>query len=187
LEQLQQCTVRRAHYLGALTIGAVFVLYNVLGLGTYFDKRDQLLEEKSLLEYYDPTHPFTIIATSGMVVIMIVSCPVHLWALRNSVNDFFFKGTEMTPLRWVTIGGTCSLLGAFLSSTSDSITLFFDIVGGMTCPTLILLMPVLFYMKCRPDASPLMKYLAWQHVAFMVIGVVTSLYQVINNIVHGKV
>jgi amino acid permease len=186
LEQLSDCTVKRAHYLGAATIGCVFLLYELLGLLTYFDKRDILLNGKTLLEYYDTWNPFTIIATSGVVIVLIVSCPIQLWSLRNSINDFFFKGDTMTPLRWITIGGSCSIIGAFLSSTTDNISIFFDLVGGIATPVLILLMPALFYMKSRPDATKGMKYLAWQHIAFWFVGSVACIYQVIATIISGK-
>jgi amino acid permease len=185
LEQLKNCTVRRAHYLAATSLGVVFLIYAVLGIFTYLDKIDTLLEGKALLEYYNPKHWFTIIATSGVVVILIVSCPVQLWALRNSLNDFLFKGDTMTTLRWVGIGGGCSLIAAFLSSTSDNITVFFDVVGGIASPSLILLLPAAFYMKSKPDAGVGMKYLAIQHIVFTILGAVASVYQVITSIVHG--
>jgi amino acid permease len=185
LEQLKDCTVRRARYLGASSLAVVFLMYSTLGLFTYFDKRDLLLQGKALLEYYNPKHWFTILATSGVVVILIVCCPIQLWALRNSLNDFLFKGTAMTPMRWIGIGGGCSLIAAFLSSTSENITIFFDIVGGIASPSLLLLLPAAFYMKCHPDAGYIMKYLAIQHIVFMVLGAIASIYQVINSLVHA--
>jgi amino acid permease len=186
LEQMRDCTVKRANLLGVATIGGAFFLYAMLGLFTYFDKRDSLMEKITLFEHYPSNHPFTIVSTAGVVVILIACSPIQLWSLRNSVNDFFFKGDPMTPLRWVCIGGGCSLIAAFLSSTSDNITVFFDLVGGVAAPLLIFTLPALFYMKCRPNAGAGMKYLAIQHIAFTLVGAVASLYQAISNIIIGK-
>jgi amino acid permease len=182
LEQLKNCTVGRARMLGLMTISVLFLLYVGLGLFTYLDKRDLLESGETVLEYYDETHIFTEVTTCGVVIILLVSCPVQLWALRNAINTVLFD-TPPTNLRWVVIGGGCCLFAACLSSISDDIMIFFDFIGGVVSPVLIFLLPALFYLKCHVRAPLRMKYLAFQHIGFTVLGAVASLYAAISSLV----
>jgi amino acid permease len=175
LESLRNCTLRRGHYLGALTICTSFLLYNGLGLITYLDKFDDL-GPASVLEFFDKTNPFTIITTCGVILVLVASSPAVCWSLRNSVNILFFKGTPVSNLRWVVIGGSIALLAAFLASTSENVLLFFHLVGGLVTPVIILLLPVLFYLKCKTDPPIGMKLLAICTGVFSVLGSIVSTY-----------
>jgi hypothetical protein len=74
LESLRDCTLRRGHYLGALTMCTSFLLYNGLGLVTYLNKFDGL-GPASVLEFFDKTNPFTMVTMCGVILVLVTSSP----------------------------------------------------------------------------------------------------------------
>jgi amino acid permease len=183
LESLRNCTLRRAHYTGAATVLCSFTMYNTLGVIAYCDKAGSL-GPVSILEAYDMTNPFTIVVTAGVIVILIGSSPAVCWALRSSLNILVFKGAPVSNLRWVAIGGGLSLTAAFIASTSDRVMIFFHLVGGLIQPVIILTLPGLFYLRCKPNISIGMRILAFGTIALSVIGCVVSTYRAIVEIVE---
>jgi amino acid permease len=182
LETLSDCTLRRAHYTGAATVICSFVMYNALGIIAYCDKAGSL-GPVSILEAYDRTHPFTIVVTAGVIVILIASSPAVCWALRNSVNILLFRDAPMSNVRWVTIGGALSLAASFFASTSDRVLIFFHLVGGLVQPVIILTLPALFYLKCKQEIPRGMRFLAYFSIVLSALGSVVSTYRAVVEII----
>jgi amino acid permease len=186
-ESLRNCTVARARRLGIIVASVAYLLYNLFGALTYLDRKQsvKLLGVRTSLLLYSLKNVFTIIATLGVVVLLVGSCPVVLWALRNSVNHIFFKEGEIPTRRWIALGGILVFGPALLASLSDDVILFFDVVGGLFTPILAFLLPSLFYLICVKNGSRWMRYLAYQHVAITAVGAGASMYQAITNIINS--
>jgi amino acid permease len=182
LESLERCTIKRAQMLGGVTIVVAFFLYNGFGLITYLDLKDKL-GPGSALEFYNTSETFTKVTIAGVVLVLIISGPIVNWALRRSVNHLIYKDAPATPIRWIAIGAGASLLAAFLASTSDDVILFFDLVGGLLAPMLILLFPAIAYLKLVKDPPIVMKILAYATAAFTVVGAAACTYQAIDQII----
>jgi amino acid permease len=75
---------------------------------------------------------------------------------------------------------------AFLASLSDDVITYFDLVGGLVTPVITFLFPALFYLKIVKNAHTGMRYLAYQHLVFTIVGATASTYQVIDQLVNGK-
>lgn len=176
LEHLRNCTVKRGRTLALIIVVACFILYGMFGVITYLDKFDSLTPG-SALEQYDPHDPFTIVATIGVVIILLVAFPLCIWAARISVDATFWKGKEMTTFRWITIGFVLSLISALLSITTDKILVFFNIVGGLLIPVVTLFVPSLFYLRACPNRRWYRTVLAFIVMGFTVVAAVACTWQ----------
>ena len=185
LENLKNCTVNRARLLGIITIAAAFFLYHVFGTFTYLYLFDDLSTHESALEYYDHSDVFTIVTICGVILILVISSPIVCWAARNSLNMMIWKDKPMTNVRWVSIGAGICLVASFLASSSDNVLLFFDLVGGLFTPMIILLFPAVFFLRVCKEASAGMKALAYITAAFTIVGAAACTYQAIDEIIQA--
>ncbi|OHT08555.1 Transmembrane amino acid transporter protein [Tritrichomonas foetus] len=183
LEHLSNCTLRRAFTLAGMTVGVSYLLYNMFGLFTYLYLFDNL-GEGSALEFYPMKHWFTTITILCVIVSLVLSSPLVIWAARNSINHLIW-GNNATNMRWIMIGGTIVLLTSLLASTSDNVCLFFDIFGGLFTPIIIFLMPSLFYLKNVPNLKWYNKMLAIVIASFTVIAACACTYHVIDEIIKN--
>jgi amino acid permease len=189
-EQLERPTVARVRRLGLIVFGAAFLLYNSFGLITYIDRPDDLYHSSTALDLYfqdrggRKVDPFAVVATLGVVVLLVGSSPVVLWALRNSVHHLIWGEKSPTQLRWIVLGGLLVFGPAFFASLSDDVVTYFDLVGGLVTPVITFFFPGLFYLKVVKKGPRWMKYLAGQHLVFTVVGAAASTYQVIDKLVH---
>jgi hypothetical protein len=65
----------------------------------------------------------------------------------------------MTPKRWVALGGSLAFTAALLATLSDNILAFWNIVGGLFSPMIVLGFPAAFYLKCKSGKTRTMKCL----------------------------
>lgn len=181
LEHLRNCTVKRGFKLSGIVIGSCFLLYATFGICTYLDKFD-VLSASSALELYPAYHPFTIVVTVCVVVILLISSPLMIWAARNSVDATLFKGKEMTTLRWVLTGFILCLISAALAATSSNILIFFNIVGGILIPIVTLMMPALFFLKATPGRKWYRTFQACVSIVFTIIAAIACTAQTVFEI-----
>jgi amino acid permease len=183
-EQMKRPTVRRARQLGFLVFGVAFLLYNAFGLLTYIDRPDDLYKSSNALELYFTMNggrspdPFAVVATLGVVILLVGCSPLVLWALRSSVHHLIWGDSDATPFRWILVGGNLVFWSGFIASLSDDIIKYIDLVGGLVTPVITFFFPGLFSLVIVRDGHPVMRYLAYQHLAFSVIGAAASTYQV---------
>ena len=182
LEAMKKPTVKRAKTLAGSTMLAAFLLYNVFGLITYLDLFN--IGKGSSLEYYDSSNIFTKIVLFGIIFMLVFSVPIALWAARNSINSAFFKDTEPTTLRWITIGAILAIASAGLGAISENVIVFFDIVGGIFTPLIVFLMPCVFYLKNEEGEPIWKKCIAYFISVFSIFAIGFSLYQAIVEIIH---
>ena len=185
LENLKHCTIKRARLLGIITVAAAFFLYHVFGSFTYLYLFDKLSTHESALEYYEQSDVFTIVTICGVILILVISSPIVCWAARNSLNMMIWKDKPMTNVRWVSLGGGICLVASFLASSSDNVLLFFDLVGGLFTPMIILLFPAVFFLRICKEATVGMKALAYITAAFTIVGAAACTYQAIDEIIQA--
>ena len=181
LESMPKPTIGSAKKLAGSTMGVAFLLYNIFGLFTYLDLFN--IGKGSSLELYDSSHVFTKIVLAGIIFMLVFSVPIATWAARNSVNAAFFKDTEPTTLRWVTIGAVLTIASAGLAAISENVIIFFNVVGGLFAPTIVYLIPSLFYLKNERDNKLIKKGIAYFIGFFSLVTIAFSLYQAIDEII----
>lgn len=184
LYHLRNCTVKRARILSVLVVSIAFVLYNLFGVFSYLYLFDKLLSGKSALEYYDNKNWFTIATKLGVIFVLILSSPLVIWAARNSINNIFFKDPP-TSKRWIIIGGSICMLAATIACISDKVVIFFDIIGGLFTPSIIFLMPTLFFLLNHKSAKWFEKSLAIVICIFTAIATVACTYNAIVEIIEA--
>lgn len=184
LEHLNHCTRKRAHQLCAITVGVSFILYNCFGLFSYLDLFDNIGAGSSL-EFYPNPNWLTKVTIIGVVIVLIVSSPLVIWAARISLINLIWKDKPATNRKWVLVGGTLLLLAAFLASSSEDVIFFFDIVGGFLTPTIEFVFPVLFFLKIQRGAPKWKVIVACVNLFFSVISIAACLYQAIKQIVEA--
>ena len=188
LEHLKRPTLKRALSLCGLTNGVSYLLYSLFGLFSYLNLFDKI-KAGSSLEYY--THPnwFTKVTIVGVVVVLIVSSPLVLWAARFGFNNLIWKDKPMTPIRWICIGGGLTLIAALLASSSEDVVFFFDIVGGFFTPTIEFVFPAIFFLKIQRGAPKWKIAIAVIVLVSSIVAIVACLYQAVKEIidaVHGN-
>ncbi|OHT07023.1 Transmembrane amino acid transporter protein [Tritrichomonas foetus] len=184
LEHLKNCTLKRAHQLCGLTVLVSFGLYNCFGLFSYFDLFDKIGAGSSL-EFYPHPNIFTKITIVGVVVVLIVSSPLVVWAARIGFNNLIWKDKPVTPLRWVLIGGGLTLTAALLASSSEDVIFFFDIVGGFFTPTIEFVLPAIFFLKIQRGAPKWKVITASIVLFFSIVSIVACIYQAIKQIIEA--
>ena len=180
LHHLKNCTIKRSLNLIFWVMISGWLLYNIYGLFTYlflFDK----IGKGSALEVYTEKNLLTSLTTGGIVFDLIISVPIVIWAARTSVNDILF-GNEPSTIRWVIMGAILTFFASFLASISDNIVLFFDVVGGLFTPSLIFLLPCLFYLLNQKNEPFYRLFIASSISIFSIIATIFCTYQAIDEI-----
>ena len=184
LEHQKNATYRTGIKLVAWVMILAFIMYNAFGIFTYiylFDK----IGNGSALEAYTEPNIFTTITTGGIVFVMILSVPIVIWAARTSINDMIW-GDEPTTKRWILLAAILTAGSAGLAATSDNVILFFDVVGGLFTPSLIFLLPSLFYLF-NQKGEPFYRILIASFISvFTIIATVACTYQAVMEIVDSS-
>jgi len=181
LHHLERSTYKRSRSLIIWVMVGAFVLYNLYGVFTYLFLFDSI-GKGSALEAYTEKSLFTTLTIGGIVFDLIISVPIVIWAARTSINDMFF-GNEPTTLRWVTMGALLTLGTAIFASVSDNVVLFFDVVGGLFTPSLIFLLPCLFYLYNQKGEPYWRIVVACAVSIFSIVATIACTYQAIDEVI----
>lgn len=182
LEHMEEPTVKRGKKFSFYVVLASFILYNMFGIFTYLDLFNTLGNGSSL-EYYKGKHWFTILTICGVIVVLVISTPLVIWAARNSINMMIWKDKPMTNFRWIALGAGMCLLGSFLAATSDNVLLFFDVVGGLFTPTIIFFFPALFFIKLVKNAPISRRINAYFVAAFTLCAIMACTYESVREVI----
>ena len=183
LEHQKNATYRTGIKLVAFVMIIAFVMYNLFGIFTYLYLFDAI-GDGSALEAYTEKNILTTITTAGIVFVMILSVPIVIWAARTSINDMFW-GNEPTKGRWIFMAAILTAGSAGLAATSDNVILFFDVVGGLFTPSLIFLLPCLFYLY-NQKGEPFYRILIASMISiFTIVATVACTYQAVMEIVEN--
>ena len=181
LQHLKNSTIRRGKRFCYSVIIVAFILYNLFGLFTYLDLFNTLGNGSSL-EYYKGKYWLTIFTICGVIFVLIISTPLVIWAARNSINMLIWKDKPMTNLRWICLGGGMCLLGSFLAASSDNVLLFFNVVGGLFTPTIIFLIPAIFYIKIIKNGPFIKRINAYFVAIFTICAIAACTYESVKQI-----
>lgn len=168
-----------------VTISATF-LYLVGGIFPYLTLFNDI-KDPVVLKYY-PKHTFTLIIKLCYSVILVLTTPILIFACRLSTNDLFFN-TEMTTRRHYIIGIVTLVLAGLIAVTVTNVNLVFGVVGGISAPLLIYILPSLYYLNIIKDGSKAKRAVSWFSLVLGPIFIVVCLYdsiKTIYNTIKGK-
>ncbi|CAL9703769.1 unnamed protein product [Knipowitschia caucasica] len=155
--ELTNPTQRRMQNIGNVSILGMFTMYfftAIFGYLTYYGHT-----EPELLHTYsrvDPLDTLILCVRLAVLVAVTLTVPVVLFPIRRALLQLLFPEKPFHWVRHVSIAAvllfTVNLLVIFVPNIRD----IFGIIGATTAPSLIFILPGLFYIRIIPtDQEPL--------------------------------
>ncbi|XP_041655701.1 sodium-coupled neutral amino acid transporter 5b [Cheilinus undulatus] len=170
--ELSNPTKRRMQNIGNVSILGMFVMYfltAVFGYLTFYSNT-----EAELLHTYskvDPLDTLILCVRLAVLVAVTLTVPVVLFPIRRALLQLLFPGK---PFHWVRhiIIAVCLLFAVnLLVILVPNIRDIFGITGATTAPSLIFILPGLFYIRIIPtDQEPMKSRPKIQAACFTALG-----------------
>uniref|UniRef100_A0A8C6L0S6 Solute carrier family 38 member 5b n=1 Tax=Nothobranchius furzeri TaxID=105023 RepID=A0A8C6L0S6_NOTFU len=170
--ELRNPTKRRMQNIGNVSILGMFIMYfftAVFGYLTFFENT-----EAELLHTYskvDPLDTLILCVRLAVLVAVTLTVPVVLFPIRRALMQLLFPGKSFHWLRHIAIA-VCllfavNLMVIFVPNIRD----IFGISGATTAPTLIFILPGLFYIRIVPkNQEPMSSRPKIQAACFSALG-----------------
>ncbi|KAM9752546.1 sodium-coupled neutral amino acid transporter 3-like [Menidia menidia] len=170
--ELSNPTKRRMQNIGNVSILGMFTMYfftAIFGYLTFYGNT-----EAELLHTYnkvDPLDTLILCVRLAVLVAVTLTVPVVLFPIRRALLQLLFPGKPFHWLRHIAIAAcllfAVNLLVIFVPNIRD----IFGITGATTAPTLIFILPGLFYVRIVPPSQePLRSRPKVQALCFTALG-----------------
>nr|XP_020440931.1 sodium-coupled neutral amino acid transporter 3-like [Monopterus albus] len=170
--ELSNPTKRRMQNIGNVSILGMFIMYfltAIFGYLTFYGNT-----EAELLHTYSKVDPLDIlILCVRLAVLMAVTLtvPVVLFPIRRAILQLLFPGKPFHWLRHIAIAITLLCVVNLLVILVPNIRDIFGITGATTAPSLIFILPGLFYIRIIPtDQEPMTSRPKIQAACFTALG-----------------
>ncbi|XP_040048320.2 sodium-coupled neutral amino acid transporter 3 [Gasterosteus aculeatus] len=188
--ELRDATKKRMQKVANVSILAMFVMYLLTALFGYLTFYGGV--ESELLHTYSQAGTLDVLLLCVRVAVLVavtLTVPVVLFPIRRALLQIFFPEK---PFSWLVHIGIAfclifvvNLLVIFVASIKD----IFGLIGATSAPSLIFILPGIFYIRIVPeDQEPLRSRPKIQAACFAALGVVfmiTSLTFIIIDWVTG--
>uniref|UniRef100_A0A8C6TPY1 Solute carrier family 38 member 5b n=1 Tax=Neogobius melanostomus TaxID=47308 RepID=A0A8C6TPY1_9GOBI len=170
--ELRNPTKRRMQNIGNVSVLGMFTMYfftAIFGYLTYYGNTEpELLHTYSLV---DPLDTLILCVRLAVLVAVTLTVPVVLFPIRRAILQLLFPEKPFHWLRHIAIAAcllaAVNLLVIFVPNIRD----IFGITGATTAPTLIFILPGLFYIRIIPtDQEPLCSRPKIQAACFAALG-----------------
>ncbi|KAM3617498.1 uncharacterized protein V6R79_007052 [Siganus canaliculatus] len=189
--ELRDATKKRMQGVANISILAMFVMYLLTALFGYLTFFGAV--ESELLHTYsrvDPLDVLVLCVRLAVLVAVTLTVPVVLFPIRRALLQILFPDK---PFSWYIHGGIAfcliflvNLLVIFVPSIRD----IFGLIGATSAPSLIFILPGIFYVRIVPeDQEPLLSRPKIQAACFAALGfifMVMSLSFIIIDWVTGE-
>ncbi|KAG5837865.1 hypothetical protein ANANG_G00217560 [Anguilla anguilla] len=189
--ELRNATKKRMQAIANISILGMFVMYlltAIFGYLTFYSSA-----EAELLHTYskvDPLDKLVLCVRVAVLVAVTLTVPVVLFPIRRALLQLLFPEK---PFHWarhigiaVSLLFVVNLLVIFVPNIRD----IFGIIGATTAPSLIFILPSLFYLRIVPvDQEPLNSRPKIQASCFMALGfvfMVMSMSFIVMDWVYGE-
>ncbi|XP_017264809.1 sodium-coupled neutral amino acid transporter 3 [Kryptolebias marmoratus] len=189
--ELRNATKKRMQTVANISILAMFVMYLLTAIFGYLTFYSGVEEE--LLHTYakvDPLNSLTLCVRLSVLVAVTLTVPVVLFPIRRALLQIFFSGKPFHWARHIIIA-LCliffvDLLVIFVPSIKD----IFGFIGATSAPSLIFILPAIFYIRIVPeDQEPIKSRPKIQAICFAALGfifMIMSLSFIIIGWATGK-
>lgn len=189
--ELRNANKKRMQAVANVSILAMFVMYLLTALFGYLTFYTRV--EPELLHTYsrvDTTDVLILCVRLAVLVAVTLTVPVVLFPIRRAVLQIFFPDKPFHWARHVLIAFSLifvvNLLVIFVPSIKD----IFGVIGATSAPSLIFILPAIFYIRIVPeDQEPLMSKPKIQAACFAALGfifMIMSLLFIFINWSTGK-
>uniref|UniRef100_A0A674MEL3 Solute carrier family 38 member 5 n=1 Tax=Takifugu rubripes TaxID=31033 RepID=A0A674MEL3_TAKRU len=189
--ELRDATKKRMQNVANISIMTMFVMYLLTALFGYLTFYGAV--ESELLHTYsqvDPLDKLVLCVRLAVLVAVTLTVPVVLFPIRRAVLQIFFPDK---PFSWVIhiaiavcLIFVVNLLVIFVPSIRD----IFGLIGATSAPSLIFILPGIFYIRIVPsEQEPLLSRPKIQATCFAALGfifMVMSLSFIIIDWVSGE-
>uniref|UniRef100_UPI0037E76A3F sodium-coupled neutral amino acid transporter 3-like n=1 Tax=Semicossyphus pulcher TaxID=241346 RepID=UPI0037E76A3F len=156
--ELSNPTKRRMQNIGNVSILGMFVMYfltAIFGYLTFYGNT-----EAELLHTYskvDPLDTLILCVRLAVLVAVTLTVPVVLFPIRRALLQLLFPGKPFHWLRHIIIAMCLLFVVNLLVILVPNIRDIFGITGATTAPSLIFILPGLFYIRIIPTEQEPMK------------------------------
>ncbi|XP_030589377.1 sodium-coupled neutral amino acid transporter 3-like [Archocentrus centrarchus] len=189
--ELRDPTKKRMQKVANVSILAMFIMYLLTALFGYLTFHGAV--ESELLHtynYVDPLDVLILCVRLAVLVAVTLTVPVVLFPIRRALLQILFPDKPFSWLRHVSIALGLLFLVNLLVIFVPSIRDIFGIIGATSAPSLIFILPGIFYFRIVPeDQEPLRSKTKIQALCFAALGfvfMIMSLSFIIIDWVTGE-
>lgn len=189
--ELRNPTQKRMQSIANVSILAMFVMYlltAIFGYLTFYANA-----EAELLHTYskvDPLDRLVLCVRVAVLVAVTLTVPVVLFPIRRALLQLLFPDKPFHWLRHIGIAVSLLFVVNLLVIFVPNIRDIFGIIGATTAPSLIFILPGLFYLRIiPPEQEPLTSRPKIQAACFMALGfvfMVMSMSFIVMDWVYGE-
>uniref|UniRef100_A0A8C5G727 Sodium-coupled neutral amino acid transporter 3-like n=1 Tax=Gouania willdenowi TaxID=441366 RepID=A0A8C5G727_GOUWI len=170
--ELSNPTKRRMQNIGNVSILGMFIMYfftATFGYLTFYGKGStELLHTYSKV---DPLDTLILCVRLAVLVAVTLTVPVVLFPIRRALLQLLFPGKPFNWLRHIAIAVSLLICVNLLVIFVPNIRDIFGFTGATTAPTLIFILPGLFYIRIIPtEREPLNSRPKIQALCFSALG-----------------
>uniref|UniRef100_A0A3Q3MKV0 Sodium-coupled neutral amino acid transporter 3-like n=1 Tax=Mastacembelus armatus TaxID=205130 RepID=A0A3Q3MKV0_9TELE len=169
--ELSNPTKRRMQSIGNVSVLGMFIMYfftATFGYLTFYGESTELLHTYSMV---DPLDTLILCVRLAVLVAVTLTVPVVLFPIRRALQQLLFPGKPFHWLRHITIAVTLLFAVNLLVILVPNIRDIFGISGATTAPSLIFILPGLFYIRIIPsDQEPMSSRPKIQAACFAALG-----------------
>ncbi|MBN3293742.1 S38A3 protein, partial [Polypterus senegalus] len=170
--ELRSATKKRMQNVANISIMAMFIMYLLTAIFGYLTFYGNV--EAELLHTYSKVNPLDkliLCVRLAVLVAVTLTVPVVLFPIRRAVQQLLFPGKEFHWVRHVTIAicllFVVNLLVIFVPNIRD----IFGIIGATSAPSLIFILPGIFYIRIVPtEREPMNSRSKIQAACFATVG-----------------
>uniref|UniRef100_H3APG6 Solute carrier family 38 member 5 n=1 Tax=Latimeria chalumnae TaxID=7897 RepID=H3APG6_LATCH len=150
--ELRNPTKQRMQMVANISISAMFIMYLLTAIFGYFTFYGNV--EAEMLHTYskvDPLDTLILCVRLAVLVAVTLTVPVVLFPIRRAVQQLLFPGKNFNWLRHIIIAIVLLFLVNILVILVPNIKDIFGIIGATTAPSLIFILPSIFYIRNVPN------------------------------------
>ncbi|XP_044287225.1 sodium-coupled neutral amino acid transporter 5 [Varanus komodoensis] len=190
--ELRRASKRRMQNVANVSILAMFCMYlltAVFGYLTFYEN----VEAEMLHTYInvDPLDKLILCVRLAVLLAVTLTVPVVLFPIRRAIHQLLFHKKDFSWPRHVTIACcllvTVNLLVIFVPNIKD----IFGVIGATSAPSLIFILPSVFYIRIVPnEKEPLLSRSKIQAACFAALGfifmVMSLSFIIVDWVTTGK-
>ncbi|KAM9344306.1 sodium-coupled neutral amino acid transporter 3-like [Pholidichthys leucotaenia] len=170
--ELRDATKKRMQNVANISILAMFVMYLLTAIFGYLTFYGAV--ESELLHTYsrvDPLDVLVLCVRLAVLVAVTLTVPVVLFPIRRALLQLFFPDEPFHWIRHTVIAFGLIFLVNLLVIFVPSIRDIFGLIGATSAPSLIFILPGIFYVRIVPeDQEPLFSRSKIQAACFAALG-----------------
>lgn len=153
--ELQKPTKKRMQNIANISILAMFVMYLLTAIFGYLTFYSAVYDE--LLKNYSKTDTLMLCVRLAVLVAVTLTVPVVLFPIRRAVLQLLFPDKPFHWARHILIAVCLLFLVNLLVVFVPNIREIFGVIGATSAPSLIFILPGIFYTRIVPEEQEPMK------------------------------